>query len=119
MFEKIPVYQDYSLQEPISRKDLMERDLGNIFLILDTIRMRWLTQKKDASLRRIYGILEENGEITIVIETSFKNPLLGKELEFSIAHTPQTMELYEKEVTKILAEALFKKYDKTIEALMN
>jgi len=118
MFKKIPIYPNYSLKETLSFEELRKQGLGHIPFILDSIHQRLLLQTK-IPIRGFYGIVYPNSDITVVVETNFKNPMLGKEFSFSVAHTPHPTTLVNTGTAKSITETLEETYNKTVQTLLN
>lgn len=118
MFEKIPIYPNYSLKEKLSLEELRKQRLSHIPLILDSIYQRLLLQTK-IPMRGFYGIVYPNNDITVVVETNFKNPILGREFSFNVAYTPPVTTLVNTGTAKSITETLEQIYNKTVQTLLN
>lgn len=113
------VYHYSSLTEPLNDEVLSNLGMDFLPTLLDGIRNKWAAQKPAVPLRRIYGTVNGNGTFTITIETSFKNESLKKEIEFSVAYTPNASKLYETEPIQNFTQELLWQYQATVKLLSN
>mgnify|MGYP001612952938 FL=1 len=113
------IYHYSSLTEPLNNEYILNLRMDFLPFLLDAIQRNWTSQKPEATLKRIYGIINGNGTFTITIETSFKNECLKKEIEFSVAYTPYAYELYETEPEQNFTQTLLFEYQKNVKLLSN